>query len=549
MILLGLVLAGCDTVNLPTLGFAETSITVVEEDEFDLAPQIGNTTDTLAVDFIIADTSIVNRDGTKFVAIAPGETTITASLSLYPTVKVVITVTVTEKAVVTYTLTYVTNGGTVPALAPLTFTRLTLPVTLPTPERVGYAFDGWYSNAELTGTALTQISIGTESNQTVYAKWTVVEFTIAYVLNGGAPLVDAPDAYDATDLPITLPVPTKAGYVFEGWFTSEAFYGTGMTEISSGTALNLELHAKWTPASYTITYDLNGGTVPPGGYTSFTVLDLPIVLPTPTKEGHTFGGWFPSPSFQGIPIVQIASGTIGNQAFYARWIMDSYSVIFQTNGGTMPSGVPTTFTAADLPLTLPVPTRTGYDFGGWFTNAEFTGSALTAISAGTKANQMFYAKWTIVVYTISYETNGGTLPGGAPVTFTVGNLPIVLPVPTRSGHVFDGWYSNAEFTGDSLTQIIAGTTSNQAFFARWTASSFTITYQTNGGAMPAGAPTTFIGGDLPLVLMIPTREGYAFSGWYANEQLTGDYANRIGNVVESNVLCQMGSHQLCKCFG
>jgi len=72
--------------------------------------------------------------------------------------------------------------------------------------------------------------------------------------------------------------------------------------------------------------------------------------------------------------------------------------------GTM---TPTSYTIESANITLPIPTRTGYNFGGWFDNSGFAGTAITTIPQGSTGNREFWARWDIITYTITYHLNGG----------------------------------------------------------------------------------------------------------------------------------------------
>jgi uncharacterized repeat protein (TIGR02543 family) len=70
---------------------------------------------------------------------------------------------------------------------------------------------------------------------------------------------------------------------------------------------------------------------------------------------------------------------------------------------------PTTYSSATLPITLPTPTWTGYDFGGWFDSVNLTGTAVTTIPVGSTGDKEFWAKWTAIPkYTVMFDAQGGS---------------------------------------------------------------------------------------------------------------------------------------------
>ena len=270
-----------------------------------------------------------------------------------------------------------------------------------------------------------------------------------------------------------------------------AFDGTKFTAIAVGTSkitaslvaypdVTFEITVTVTEATlevYSITYHLDGGVLPSNAVTSFTTADLPITLPVPTKEGFTFLGWFTNAEKTGAAVTTIPSQSTNDQTFYAKWEEiipepEEYSITYHLNDGTLPSGAPMVFTSDDLPLTLPIPTKDGFTFLGWYLFDDFSGIAITEISSGIEDDQEFYAKWEEDIpepeeYTITYHVDGGVLPNGAPVLFTEDDLPLTLPIPTKEGYNFMGWYLSASFDGSAVTAIAEDTEEDQEFYAKW----------------------------------------------------------------------------------
>ena len=144
-----------------------------------------------------------------------------------------------------YTVTYQENGGTFDSTisaVPTSYNAYTS-VVLPTPTREGYAFGGWYNNANLTGEKITQIAKGSAGNITLYAKWLQL-YTITYNLNGGENNTNNPTSYTVETETITLADPTKDDKnSFLGWYNDS---GEVITEIKpSETAANITVTARW----------------------------------------------------------------------------------------------------------------------------------------------------------------------------------------------------------------------------------------------------------------------------------------------------------------
>lgn len=139
----------------------------------------------------------------------------------------------------TYQITYHLNGGTNNVDNPLTYTIETPTITLLSPERTGYTFDGWYSDAEFL-TSVTSIKKGSIGDINLYAKWNVIFYSITYELNGGVNDSSNPSQYTIED-DFPLLSPTYKYRSFDGWYSGE----TKITGITKGTTGDLYLNAKW----------------------------------------------------------------------------------------------------------------------------------------------------------------------------------------------------------------------------------------------------------------------------------------------------------------
>ena len=258
-------------------------------------------------------------------------------------------------------------------------------------SRDGYKFKGWLKDSG-TGTSVTAAgtSVTVEKDTTYYAKWEVVSYKITYQLNGGK-VTGNPADYTVESEAITLKNPTREGYFFTGWS------GTGLTgsantkvTIAKGSTGDRAYTAKWNPVTYTITYQLDGGTAS-GNPTKYTIESEAITLKNPTKTGYTFAGW----SGDGLTgseneNVTIAAGSTGNRTYTAHWIA-AYGVTLHGNGG---SGTNLTFYTEGRGAALPGDwTRRGYSFGGWYDNADCGGEKVTQILTTDTGEKEYWAKW------------------------------------------------------------------------------------------------------------------------------------------------------------
>jgi len=218
----------------------------------------------------------------------------------------------------------------------------------------------------------------------------------------------------------------------------------------------------------------------------------------------------------------------------AQWTAPTYAVTLNTGGGTINSGNVTEYTygvGATLPTDV---TRTGYTFKGWYDNENLTGSPIAAIGDTETGNKEYWAKWEANTYTVTLNTNGGTINSGNVTGYTYG-VGATLPTDvTRTGYTFKGWYDNENLTGSPIAAIGDTETGNKEYWAKWEANTYTVTLNTNGGTINSGNVTGYtygVGATLPTDV---TRTGYTFKGWYDNENLTGSPVTAISNTETGN---------------
>ena len=118
-------------------------------------------------------------------------------------------------------------------------------------------------------------------------------------------------------------------------------------------------------------------------------------------------------------------------------------------------------------LAATAPAATGYTFAGWYGNSGLTGDAVTAIDTEATGDKEFWAKWTPVVYTITYKDGASPMAGLTPTNYTIEAAATLPESATKSGYGFYGWYTNSTFTGSAVTTIPAGSTGDKTFYAKW----------------------------------------------------------------------------------
>lgn len=164
----------------------------------------------------------------------------------------------------------------------------------------------------------------------------------------------------------------------------------------------------------------------------------------------------------------------------------------------------------------------------------------------------------LVPYNLNLELDGGNIDDPELWTTYISGKVTTLPIPEKEGYIFDGWYTDNEFTSDEVKKITGGVSGDQTFYAKWIRV-YTITYNVGDGVLSEDAPTSYMSGEA-FVLPTPTHEINEFLGWYDNPDFSGKEIRRVtASSAEDLVLyakwktdvltpapsgCQMGTPKL-----
>jgi len=387
--------------------------------------------------------------------------------------------------------------------------------------RTGYTFVGWFTSKN-GGTEVTDSTkVTLKADQTLYAHWSANKYIVELDGNG----VDSPDDIEVIyDSPYgVLPTLTRTGYGFQGWYTKD-----GNIEVSPTTIVDIAgdhiLVAKWEAGGTTVTFNPNGGTCSTQSIS--VVYDKTYgELPKPTRTGYTFAGWYTAANGG----TEIKSDTVvkvtEEQTLHARWTANTYKVTLDANEGTVsPSSVNVTY--AGTYANLPTPTRTGYNFNGWYTAKSGGSKVNKSDTVYINDNIVLYAQWTAATYTITFHGNDGQCSTGAKNVVYKGTYGS-LPTATRVGYHFVGWYTTPGVDGtrvyDSTVYTIAG---NQTLYAHWDAIKYNIIYYGNGntGGSTSASQHSY---DYSKALTLNgyTKDYYHFVGWSTSPTGSVKYAN------------------------
>jgi uncharacterized repeat protein (TIGR02543 family) len=471
----------------------------------------------------------------------------------------------TQHSVGTYTVSYNANGATAGDV-PTDPTRYQSDISVTVMgntgnlQRAGYTFAGWNTNPSGTGTKYTagqKFDIKSD-NAKLYAMWINDNaHTVTYNGNGntgGSVPTDA-NRYKAGFIVTVLGntgTLVKTGFTFAGWNTNAAGTGTNYTQADTFTmgSSNIILYAKWTiNPTYTVTYDGNGNTSgeAPVDTTNYEVGESVTVLGNTgnlSKTGCTFIGWNTAADGSGTNYTQGQEFNMGaaNVTLYARWSSNpTYSLFYNGNGAT--AGYPPTDTTkyeAGQTVTVLGNTgnleKTGYAFGNWNTLADGSGTTYAkgqTFSMGA-ADTNLYAKWTIINYTVTFDSQGGSAV--SPQTLHYGDKVTKPADPTKANYTFAGWFHDAAYNDPWLfdSDVI---TSDTTLYAKWTVNQYTVSFDSKGGS--AVSPETVNSGQKATKPTDPTYTGKTLTGWYKDSDCTESWVFDQ-DVVTSNITLYAG---------
>ncbi|MBR3289102.1 MAG: InlB B-repeat-containing protein, partial [Lachnospiraceae bacterium] len=449
-----------------------------------------------------------------------------------------------------YTIHYYLNGGINTGSSEFEKTFGT-PYTgeIANPTKTGYTFGGWYIDNNTFNIAYDRTKDDIYEEGTVaygiYAKWNPKSYTINYNANGGTV---SPTSFNKEyDNPYTenLAMPVKAGYTFGGWYrdntTFNSEYNKNNDDIYLEGTTTYTIYAKWTENTYSITFDLDGGS-----WESFDPITMSsrryseaVTFPDASKvkkTGYTFAGWYNQAEPSQRILTGISANTVGNFVFVAKWNEKSYSITLNTRGGTWANNfVPDITRKYTESKTLPVAenmTYVGHRFVGWFEQSdEMASTRIYEVPAHTDSNMSYYAKWEKETYTITLNTNSGTINSGNVTSYTYGDT-VTLPTDvTRAGYVFKGWWTSDGTTagtwGTQVTTIGNTSTGNKTYYAKW-ANSYEVIFNLTTGVAPAESTITNkpatqnieSGGNAVRPTVVPTAPNYSFLEWYLDDTFT-----------------------------
>ena len=404
------------------------------------------------------------------------------------------------KVTAIYTLTFNVNShGIVPESQQIEKGKKATEPAAPTAE--GYTFGGWYKEAGCSNAWDFNTDV-VDANTTLFAKWTPVNYTISYTLNGGS--ATNPENYNIETATFTLNNPTQTGYDFVGWTGSNGSTPQTTVSVTVGSTGNKSYTANWTPTNYTISYELDGGSVTPANPENYNIETATFTLNNPTKVGYTFAGWTGSNGSTPQKPVSVTIGSTGNKSYTANWTINHYDLTVLsdkdetfgtvTGSGTYDYGTKVTITATP---------NLGCKFVEWNDHNTSASREVTVTADRTYTATFDYdvANYTVKHWKQNIANDEYTeVTGDAYVdSGTIGEETEAV------ANNYPGFT-----TQDIEQQIIAvgGTTVVNIYYNR---NPYTITFNSNGGSAVASITQKYESS--VTAPDDPTRDGYEFAGW------------------------------------
>lgn len=224
-------------------------------------------------------------------------------------------------------------------------------------------------------------------------------------------------------------------------------YGTGTITGSEGAADSTEFQGKVT----------NNGTIRKGTFTNEVINE---------SSGTINGGTF-------TDTITNNDGTVLDGDFSGATLNGMLVITFDPDNGdqSITQKVNWSKDGATLTAPDPVPTNEGHGIEGWYYDNNGTETKWNFDTDTVKCTMTLKAKWELSTYSVTLQTDGGTIASGKEVTGYTYGTGAVLPTTndiTREGYRFDGWYADSSFSGSPVTEITGTDTGNKTFYAKWT---------------------------------------------------------------------------------
>ena len=399
-------------------------------------------------------------------------------------------------------VTFNGNGGN-PAFVSQQVTQgMTATMPVDEPIRDNFVFGGWYIDNQTTTPFDFETPI--TNSKILFARWLTVHI-VTFDVGGGSPIAPQSVAYSRL---VTIPnQPTRVGFEFDGWYADSM--RAVLFDFSAPIFGDTVIYAKWAPI-HEIKFDSQGGSEASSIFIAQGRTVQASSIPIPTRSGYFFTGWYLDISYANR--FDVNQSVMGSLILFARWSENVVTVTFDSNGG---SAIQSQHVESGGRATKMIPSRDGFAFSGWFVDEGLTNPF--DFDNGLTVSLTLYARWEALTFRVAFDNNGGS--GSTPFVDAVFGKPMpsgAIP-PTRSGFIFAGFYLfETQYYDENMISVRDwDVSSDTVLVARWTARTFAVTLNPNGGTGGIQTVIATYGQPLPAA-SAPTRTGYIFLGYFTH---------------------------------
>lgn len=373
---------------------------------------------------------------------------------------------------------------------------------LPIPLKPGFSFMGWFPSISGGNEVKSNDKFTFDSNITLYAHYYEHVYDANFETFGGS--LTPPQTFGFGETVKKPEDPTRAGYTFDGWYKDPEY--TAVFDFEEKNYQSVTVYAKWLKNTYVVSYDGNkpynasGNIIGlPGASDVWTYDESATLAPELSLLGWTFLGWYRDAAcsemagFGAETLVNPNFATEGEITLYAGWIANSYTVIYDPNGGE--GNTPETSHVYDShkPIANNGFYRTGYVFKSWNTMKDGTGTEYsngeTVCNLTSEKDTVItlYAQWENNEYTVNYDSNGGEgVTGSSNHVYDVSKALNKCEF-AYTGRIFVGWNTMADGSGtyyrdeEAVINLTSEPDGVVTLYAQWAQNTYTISYDPNGG--------------------------------------------------------------------
>ncbi|KAA6331672.1 hypothetical protein EZS27_019746 [termite gut metagenome] len=422
-----------------------------------------------------------------------------------------------------YAIKYNLDGGVNNDNNPLYYSIETGDITFLDPKRSGYEFKGWFDGDGLRIYGKYGLDLKTFE---LKSSWLIIVYVVEYFFNGGD-FVENISSYTVND-PVTLLNPSSLdGYSFKGWYlTEDQILSDLVVNVDPKTFSDLYLTAVFSEITYDIDYYYNLGDYV-SNPTSYKISTPTFDLAPTSRKGYTFKGWSEKNDANNSLILIINVGTFGKLELIANFELDTYSIVYDYNGGTEVDQI-RQYDVYSKDFSINATFKEGYTFDSWRNDSEI----ILIITKGSVGDLKLFAHFNPITYHVTFDKNqpinSSNFVSGITSNCSVsydGNSNLSLNEYSLLGWKWVGWNSNKEALSgiyqEHLTENLSSIKDSVVtLYAIWNPISYKIVYFGGDSALGYTLPS-FHNYDEFVVFSSNgfNKTGYSFDGWLLRSTL------------------------------